>query len=87
MARTLVTLGHYADAEPLLLDAAGHCDRSDVARWWHGRAVVEEALRLYEAWHAVEPEKGYDDEAAEWRAKLEELTGDGAAEESSEADD
>jgi tetratricopeptide (TPR) repeat protein len=71
MARTLVTLGDHAEAEPLLIDAAEGCERSDVARWWHGRAVAEETVRLYEAWHAAEPGQAYDAEADEWRAKLE----------------
>ncbi len=70
MARTLVTLGEYAEAEPLLLDAAEHCDHLEATRWWHERTVLEESVRLYEAWHADEPDEGHDVEAAEWRAKL-----------------
>jgi tetratricopeptide (TPR) repeat protein len=77
MARTLVSLGEYVEAEALLLDAAGHCERSDVARWWHGRTVAEGAVRLYEAWHAAEPDEGYDVEAGEWRATGEHVDGDG----------
>ena len=70
MARTLVTLGCYDDAEPLLLDAAEHCDRSEAARRWHWRTVRAESVRLYEAWAVAEPGRGYDARAAEWRAKL-----------------
>ena len=70
MARTLVTLGRYDDAEPLLLDAAEHCDRSEAARRWHWRTVCLESVRLYEAWSAAEPGQAYDARAAEWRAKL-----------------
>ena len=84
MAHTLVTLGEYAKAEPLLFDAIEHCDRSDAARRWHGDTVVEEAVRLYEAWHAAEPDEGHGVEVAEWRAKLEEITQDAAGEGSSE---
>lgn len=36
-------------------------------------AVIEPivAVELYDAWHAVEPDQGYDVKAAEWRAKQE----------------
>lgn len=33
-------------------------------------------IRLYEAWHEAEPEKGYDAKAAEYRALSEELSRD-----------
>ena len=70
MARTLVTLGRYDDAERLLLDAGEHCDRSDAARRWHWRIMCGESVRLYEAWDAAEPGQGYDARAAEWRARM-----------------
>ena len=60
----------YAEAEPLLLDAAEHCDRSEATRWWHWCSVLEESVWLYDAWHADEPDEGHDVEAAEWRAML-----------------
>ena len=44
------------------------------------RSIEHYTLEFYEDWDKPS-------EAAEWRAKLEELTGDGAAEKSSEADD
>ena len=31
---------------------------------------IERLISLYSAWHAAEPEEGYDAKAAEWRAKL-----------------
>jgi hypothetical protein len=62
MARTLVTLGRYGDAELLLLEAADHCERSDAAHRWHWGTVVEELVRLYES-------SGATDQAAEWRAR------------------
>ncbi len=70
MARTLVTLGRYDDAERLLLDAGEHCDRSDAARRWHWRIMCGESVRLYEAWDAAEPGQGYDARAAEWWARM-----------------
>ena len=32
--------------------------------------TVERLITLYDSWHAAEPGKGYDANAAEWRAKL-----------------
>ena len=31
---------------------------------------MKRIMRLYEVRHAAEPGKGYDEQAAEWRAKL-----------------
>jgi len=31
---------------------------------------VDALIELYDAWHAAEPNKGYDAKAAEWRGKL-----------------
>ena len=62
LARTYVTLGRYADAEPLLREAAEQCERSEASRRWHGRTVMEELIRLYDEW-------GNPDKAADWRAK------------------
>ena len=70
LAGTLVTLGRYAEAEPLLRDAADQCDRSEPSRRKHWKTLVEESVRLYDAWSAAEPDKGYDAKVAEWRAKL-----------------
>ena len=34
------------------------------------RKTLERIVSLYETWHAVEPDTGYNAQAAEWRAKL-----------------
>ena len=34
------------------------------------REALERIVKLYEAWHEAEPDQGYDQKAAEWRAKL-----------------
>ena len=34
------------------------------------REALERIVKLYDAWRAAEPDKGYDDRAAQWRAKL-----------------
>ncbi len=65
-----VRVGEYAEAELLLLDASDRCARSDASRRWHERTVIDESVRLYDEWHAAEPDEGHDVEAAEWRTKL-----------------
>ena len=32
--------------------------------------ALERIIKLYEAWHAAEPDQGYAEKSAEWRAKL-----------------
>ena len=70
LAETLMALRRYAKAEPLLSDAAEQCERSSASQRLHWRNVTKQSVVLYEAWHAAEPGKGYDTNAAEWRAKL-----------------
>ena len=36
------------------------------------REALERIVKLYEAWHAAEPDSGHDADAAEWRGQLEE---------------
>ena len=70
LALTLVGLGRHGEAEPLLLDAVEQCERSNTNRRMHWRSVIKASVRLYDAWHAAEPGKGHDAQAAEWRVKL-----------------
>ncbi len=72
LARTLVGLERFSEAEALLQDAAERCERSEIGRRLHWKAVLLTSIRLYEDWHAAEPDAGHDAQAAEWRAKLEE---------------
>ena len=59
----------FAEAEPLLLNGftgmAGAPDTSETRK----RKALERLVKLYESWHAVEPDAGYDGMAVEWRAK------------------
>ncbi len=71
LARVLVSLGRHNDAEPLLLDAAEQCERSEGSRRLHQQSVLTELFRLYDAWHTAEADKGYDAKAAAYRSKLE----------------
>jgi tetratricopeptide (TPR) repeat protein len=70
LAAAFVSLGRYGDAEPLLLDAAEWCERSEECGRTHARSVLACLTQLYDAWHVAEPSQGYEIEAAEWRSKL-----------------
>lgn len=77
LARTLISLECYTEAEPLLLDAAEQCAASEAARRMHWRSVAQVMTELYDAWAAAEPQALATDgmpvpqKATEWRAKLE----------------
>jgi len=72
-------LARLREAEPLLLDGfngmkddprvptAGQTGGAD-----RKREALERIVKLYDAWHAAEPDQAHDAQAAEWRAKLEE---------------
>ena len=66
-------MGRFAQGEATLLEA--HQLLAEGFGEAHDRTTkcITRLLTLYEASHAAEPHAGYDTEAAEWRAKLEEL--------------
>ncbi len=69
-----------AEAEPLLLEAAGWLTRNagyipEAARTPRLREALGRVVRLYEIWDTVAPAGGKAEKAAEWRAELERLTG------------
>lgn len=70
LARALVKLGRFCDAESLLVAAQESCAQIPSAPPAAVRLVLEHLAELYDAWHKAEPDKGYDAKAAEWRAKL-----------------
>ena len=70
LAETLVMLRQFGKAEQLLRDAAEQCERSDASWRRPWRNVLRATADLLDAWHAAEPDQGYDTKAAEWRAKL-----------------
>ncbi|MCO6435895.1 MAG: serine/threonine protein kinase [Phycisphaerae bacterium] len=73
MATWLTKMTRFAEAEPLLREALNHCRRKYGDDNPRTTEVVNHLIMLYDAWHAAEPDQGYDAEAAEWRAKLEEV--------------
>ena len=54
---------NLSEAYTILSDAQGATDR-------HRADVLRCLVELYDARHAAEPEKGHDQQAAEWRARL-----------------
>ena len=68
--KTMSQLERYAEAETALLEA--HEILSAAQGPKHERTIkaINGLIDLYTAWHKVEPDKGYDTKAAEWRAKL-----------------
>jgi hypothetical protein len=76
--RTLIALGRFAPAEIELREALDMSELPVVVNnpprfRRFQRDLAEAFAELYEAWHAAEPDQGYDMEAAEWRARLEEV--------------
>ncbi len=75
-ARTLIALERFEQAEAELLETHPMFEDSGVPIRIpenfrkHTRKLAEAFVDLYEAWHAAEPDAGYDAKAAEWRAKL-----------------
>jgi tetratricopeptide (TPR) repeat protein len=64
----------FAEAELLLLQGYEGLNAREQTIPPQGAIRIPEALErlvaLYTAWHAAEPDKGYDVEAAEWQKKL-----------------
>ncbi len=58
------------EAEPLLIDSANSLMENDKARYDRTTEAIQRVVDLYEAWHAAEPDQGYDAKADEWQAKL-----------------
>jgi tetratricopeptide (TPR) repeat protein len=76
-----VSLGYDADrfalAEKNLLEASAILREASGTTPGLLVDCFQELVDLYVAWHAAEPEKGYDAKASEWRAKLD-AAGSGA---------
>ncbi|GMU81956.1 MAG: hypothetical protein AMXMBFR47_18270 [Planctomycetota bacterium] len=68
-------IAKFIEAEPLLVEAGEwltqNSDRiPEEFRAKRIRQALERIVRLYESWHATDPDKGHDGKAAEWRAKM-----------------
>lgn len=68
----------YSEAEPLLREGHNGMRERETAIPPQGKEIIPDALNrlieLYTAWHADEPNQGYDLKAAEWQKKLDEST-------------
>jgi eukaryotic-like serine/threonine-protein kinase len=75
-ALTLAAMGRFGEAESFLLE--GYTRFESTFDAGHDRTIraIQSLAELYDAWHEAEPDQGYDGKAAEWRAKLAEITGE-----------
>jgi serine/threonine protein kinase len=70
LARILGKKGQFDEAETQMLRA--HRGLLNHLRKQHDRTqlVVSYLVELYDVWHGTEPERGYDEKAADWREVL-----------------
>ena len=72
LARALVGLARFAEAERRLRALNRQLETLRPPPPPNLRQkVVEERVALYRAWHAAEPDQGYDTKAKDWQARLE----------------
>jgi hypothetical protein len=81
VGESLAGQAKFAEAEPLLLEGNDKLQENAQAipepvREQRLREALERIVEFYDAWHEAEPGKGYDQKAAEWRAKLPEENGE-----------
>jgi tetratricopeptide (TPR) repeat protein len=69
LGRLLTKLGQFAEARTLLTEADARLRSAGNVPARLQQRLYDGFVELYEAWHAAEPEQGYDAKAAEWRAK------------------
>ncbi|MCG3126012.1 MAG: Serine/threonine-protein kinase PknD [Phycisphaerae bacterium] len=60
---SLIPLGRFADAERVLLDAEQQAAATGPER----KLLLSALVKLYDAWHAAEPDAGHDASAEKWR--------------------
>jgi non-specific serine/threonine protein kinase/serine/threonine-protein kinase len=70
LGRARAAIGEFDEASANLTEAFEIVMGASGATERDGIGVLTALVKLYEAWHAAEPDQGHDVEAAEWRAKL-----------------
>jgi len=70
LGECLTALGRYDEAEPLVLESYEKLQAVQGETGFETRQALPRIVKLYEAWDAAEPNQGYAEKAAEWRAKL-----------------
>jgi tetratricopeptide (TPR) repeat protein len=76
LGECLTALGRYDEAESLVLESY---DRLKAVQGESGHETIEalkRIVKLYDAWDAADPGKGYAEKAAKWRGKLPEENGE-----------
>jgi hypothetical protein len=71
LGRVLTTQQRFGDAETELFEAHRIFVTAKVVPPSYRTDSTNGLAKLYDAWNAAEPNKGYDSKAAEWRARLE----------------
>lgn len=71
-----VRQGKFPAAEKTLLEAYALLSAGFGADYERTFKTVKTLVDLYNAWHAAEPDKGYDKRAGEWRARLPQAVGE-----------
>ncbi len=75
LGRARASIGAFETAQANLLEAGTILREARGATTKDRETTLTALVELYEAWHAAEPEQGYDREADKWREKLAEVKG------------
>ena len=85
LGETLMHLGRYEDAEPLLIAGqAGIADKPDAGLEWEPKSI-KSLIELYENWDTANPGSGKAGQAANWRVRLNQLQNPASAPTSTQA--
>ena len=71
LGTTRTMLGRHEEAEALLMESYDGLSATFGPTHERTIGLIERLVDLYTAWHAAEPDSGYDAKAAEWRGRLE----------------
>lgn len=72
LAQSLIGSHRWSEAEEQMLTAQTLFDQVSPPPIWLAKRFFGAFESLYDAWHAAEPDKGYDMKAAAWRARQDE---------------
>ena len=72
---TLMVMERFEEAEAAYLEKYAILEPLDPAHR-RVRLAAGQVVRLYNRWHAAEPDQGYDAKAAQWRERLKEADAD-----------
>lgn len=69
LGETLAKQSKFSEAEALLVEAAEQIQPPETYLYRRDEAI-QRVIDLYTAWHAADPNNGYDTKAEQWRSKL-----------------